>query len=183
MCCKMCFCIDFWFKLLLDFWFKLLLSWIVFMWVFFILLSLTWTRTFCKLEIIAKNDKNLTQIIAKIGNIWTNCLLYTKRIKLLPKMANIWVKLLPKMANIWVKLLPKMAIFGQAVSYTWIKSNYCQKWQYLDKGSSKMDAKSCQKWQKKNEQKLPLLATEHSSIVYLCLAWMVVCFPDSWSQL
>ena len=93
-------------------------------------------------QIIAKNGKHLSQIIAKNGNIWTSCLL------------------------------------------TWIKSNYSQKWQYLDKSSSKMDAKSCQKWQKKNvEQKLPLLAAKHSSIVYLCLAWMVVCFPDSWSQL
>ena len=55
--------------------------------------------------------------------------------------------------------MPKLAIFGQAVSYMgsesnyclkWqiIESNYCQNWQYLDKISSNMDAKSCQKWQK-----------------------------------
>ena len=128
MCCKMCFCI--------DFWFKLLLSWIVISGSFFILLSLTWTKTFCKLIITAKN---LTQSIAKIGNIWTSCLLYRKQIKLLPKMTKIWVK-----------LLPKMAVFGQAVSYTRSESNYCQKWQYLDKSSLNMDAKSCQKWQKNN---------------------------------
>ena len=61
------------------------------------------------------------------------------------------------------QIIAKMAIFGQAVPYIGSKSNYCQKWQYLDKSSSNMDAKSCQKWQKNVEQKLPILATEHSS--------------------
>jgi len=41
-----------------------------------------------------------------------------------------------------------MATFGQAVPYIGSESNYCQKWQQLDKNSSNMDAKSCQKWHK-----------------------------------
>ena len=65
-----------------------------------------------------------------------------------------------------------MATFRQAVPYTCIGSNslfpkmeninYYQKWQYLDKSSSDMGVKSCQKWQKTFEQKFPILATEHT---------------------
>ena len=41
------------------------------------------------------------------------------------------------------------------------ESNYLQ---HLDKCSSNKGAKSCQKIAKNVEQKLPILATEHSSI-------------------
>ena len=48
------------------------------------------------------------------------------------------------------------------VSKIIFESNYCQKWQHLDNSSSNVDAKFA-KMAKNLEQKLTILATEHSS--------------------
>ena len=85
---------------------------------FFILLSLIWTRTFCKLEIIAKmaklwvkllpkNGKNLSQIIAEIGNIWTRVVL-------------IWML---KVAKNGKKRWTKVANFGNWTYLTQLNAN------------------------------------------------------------
>ena len=86
---------------------------------------ITASKTFCSLW----TWKSLSQIIAKNGNSWTSCLPYGKRIKLLLKMAKVWVK-----------LLLKMATYGQAVFYIGSKSNYCQIWQMFESNYR-------QKWQ------------------------------------
>ena len=59
----------------------------------------------------------------------------------------------------------QMAIHGQAVPYMGSESNYCQKWQYIDKSSSNMDAKSCQKWQNKSCQFWQLIYQLHTQVI------------------